>query len=125
MDEFHKLGVRFGLELHPSEIAFDIASAERALEAINHHPAFGFNYDPSHFGYQGVDYVEFIYRFCDRIFHVHIKDAKWSDVPTEAGVFGGHLEDADNILAMVSELTDLGKAKSIEAKIALLRARKS
>ncbi len=26
------------------------------------------------------------------IFHVHIKDAKWSDVPTEAGVFGGHLE---------------------------------
>ena len=31
-------------------------------------------------------------------------------------VFGGHLEDAENILAMVSELSDLGKAKSIEAK---------
>ena len=31
-------------------------------------------------------------------------------------VFGGHLEEAENILAMVSELTDLGKAKSIEAK---------
>ncbi|MCK5039321.1 MAG: DNA mismatch repair endonuclease MutL [Thermoplasmata archaeon] len=31
-------------------------------------------------------------------------------------VFGGHLEDAESILAMVSELSDLGKAKSIEAK---------
>ena len=95
LDEFQKAGVRFGLEVHPTEIAFDIASAEKALEAVKHHPAFGFNYDPSHFGYQGVDYVEFIYRFSDRIFHVHIKDAKWSDMPKEAGVFGGHLEFGD------------------------------
>ncbi len=95
LDEFSKAGVKFGLEVHPTEIAFDIASAERALKALNNHPAFGFNYDPSHFGYQGVDYVEFIYRFCDRIFHVLIKDAKWSMTPTEAGVFGGHLEFGD------------------------------
>lgn len=95
MDEFQKLGVKFGLEVHPSEIAFDIASAERALEAINHHPAFGFNYDPSHLGYQGVDYVEFLYKFSDRIFHVHIKDAKWSDKLKEAGVFGGHTNFGD------------------------------
>ncbi len=92
LDEFQKAGVKFGLEVHPTEIAFDIASAERALKALNNHPAFGFNYDPSHFVYQGVDYVEFIYRFCDKIFHVHIKDSKFSEVPTEAGVFGGHLE---------------------------------
>jgi len=95
LDEFKKLGIKFGLEVHPTEIAFDIASAERALEAVNHHPAFGFNYDPSHFGYQGVDYVEFIYRFSERIFHVHIKDAKWSDNPKDAGVFGGHLPFGD------------------------------
>ncbi|KPK84020.1 MAG: AP endonuclease [Bacteroides sp. SM23_62_1] len=95
LDEFSKAGVRFGLEVHPTEIAFDIASAERALKALNNHPAFGFNYDPSHFGYQGVDYVEFLYRFCDRIVHVHIKDAKWSMTPTDAGVFGGHLEFGD------------------------------
>ena len=95
LDEFERLGIRFGLEVHPTEIAFDITSAERALEAVDHHPAFGFNYDPSHFGYQGVDYVEFIYRFSERIFHVHIKDAKWSDVPTEAGVFGGHIAFGD------------------------------
>jgi sugar phosphate isomerase/epimerase len=95
LDEFEKQGMKYGLEVHPTEIAFDIASAERALDAVNHHPAFGFNYDPSHFGYQGVDYVEFIYRFSERIFHVHIKDAKWSDIPAEAGVFGGHISFGD------------------------------
>ena len=95
LDEFQKLGVRFALEVHPTEIAFDIASAERALQAVNYHPAFGFNYDPSHFGYQGVDYVEFIYKFADRIFHVHMKDVGWSPYPTQAGVFGGHLNFGD------------------------------
>ncbi len=95
LDVFESEGVRFGLEVHPTEIAFDIVSAERALEAIDHHPAFGFNYDPSHLGYQGVDYVEFLYRFSDRIFHVHIKDCYWSDQPGVCGVFGGHLAFGD------------------------------
>lgn len=92
MDVFLENGVKFGLEVHPTEIAFDIASAERALDAIGHHPAFGFNYDPSHLGYQGVDYVEFLYRFSDRINHVHMKDVRWSDHPCDAGVFGGHTD---------------------------------
>ncbi len=95
LDVFQAEGVRFGLEVHPTEIAFDIASAEAALKAVNYHPAFGFNYDPSHFGYQGVDYVAFIRRFADRIFHVHMKDVWWSSKPTEAGVFGGHLNFGD------------------------------
>lgn len=95
MDEYKKLGIRFGLEVHPTEIAFDIATSEKALSAINDHPAFGFNYDPSHMGYQGVDYVEFIYRFARKIFHVHMKDVGWSPFPTEAGVFGGHLNFGD------------------------------
>ncbi len=95
MDTFQKLGVKFGLEVHPTEIAFDIASAQRALEAINYHPSFGFNYDPSHFGYQGVDYVKFIDKFAEQIVHVHMKDASWSDVPVEAGVFGGHTDFGD------------------------------
>lgn len=95
LDEFQSLGIKFALEVHPTEIAFDIASAERAIEAIDGHPAFGFNYDPSHLGYQGVDYVEFIYRFKDRIFHAHMKDVAWAKVPVEAGVFGGHTEFGD------------------------------
>ncbi len=37
---------------------------------------FGLNYDPSHLVWQFMDYVRPIYEFKDRIFHVHIKDAK-------------------------------------------------
>ncbi|GAP05984.1 sugar phosphate isomerase [Anaerolinea thermolimosa] len=95
LDVFDEVGVRFALEAHPTEIAFDIASAEMAVQAVKGRPAFGFNYDPSHFGYQGVDYIAFITRFGDRIYHVHMKDVYWSDHPTEAGVFGGHLNFGD------------------------------
>ncbi len=92
LDVFDEVGVRFGLEVHPTEIAFDIASAHRALEALGHREAFGFNYDPSHFGYQGVDYVQFILEFPDRIYHAHMKDVWWSPVAKPSGVFGGHLD---------------------------------
>ncbi|MGH9341728.1 MAG: sugar phosphate isomerase/epimerase family protein [Acidobacteriota bacterium] len=91
LDAFSETGVKFGLEVHPTEIAFDISTAERAVAAVGGHEAFGFNYDPSHFGYQGVDYVAFIRTFPDRIFHVHMKDVYWSFNPTRSGVFGGHL----------------------------------
>jgi sugar phosphate isomerase/epimerase len=37
---------------------------------------FGLNYDPSHLLWQMIDYVKPIYEFRDRIFHVHIKDAR-------------------------------------------------
>jgi sugar phosphate isomerase/epimerase len=96
LDVFQAEGVRFALEVHPTEIAFDIPSAAAALQAVGNHPAFGFNYDPSHFGYQGVDYVKFIRTFAERIFHVHMKDVYWSPTPTEAGVFGGHLNFGDH-----------------------------
>jgi sugar phosphate isomerase/epimerase len=96
LDVFDEVGVKFALEAHPTEIAFDIVTAEMTLQAINHRKAFGFNFDPSHLGYQGVDYVAFIRRFGDHIYHVHMKDAYWSPHPTEAGVFGGHLNFGDS-----------------------------
>jgi sugar phosphate isomerase/epimerase len=95
LDAFDAEGVSFGLEVHPTEIAFDTASAERAIEAVNGHPAFGFNYDPSHLAYQGVDYVAFIRRFADRIFHAHMKDVWWGHGDGSAGVFGGHTSFGD------------------------------
>jgi len=95
LDVFDQEGVKFALEVHPAEIAFDIASAERTIAALNGRKAFGFNYDPSHFGYQGVDYVGFIHKFADRIFHVHMKDVWWSAEATEVGVFGGHTDFGD------------------------------
>ncbi len=95
LDVFDEVGVRFALEAHPTEIAFDVASAEAAVQAIGGRKAFGFNYDPSHFVYQNVDYVAFIRKFGDRIYHVHMKDVYLSPRPTEAGVFGGHLNFGD------------------------------
>ncbi len=95
MDEYQKLGIRYALEVHPTEIAFDTISAQRALDALNNHPAFGFNFDPSHMGYQGVDYVDFIYHFSERIYHVHMKDVYWSETPKQVGVFGGHVTFGD------------------------------
>lgn len=95
LDEYRKLSVRFALEVHPTEIAFDTVTSERTVEAVEGHPCFGFNYDPSHLAYQGVDYVEFLYRFPKRIFHVHMKDVTWSSQPGPSGTFGGHLPFGD------------------------------
>ena len=75
LDVFDENGVKFALEVHPTEIAFDIVTAERTLEAIDRREAFGFNFDPSHLLWQGVDPVKFIKTFPDRIYHVHMKDA--------------------------------------------------
>ncbi len=87
--------MNFALEVHPTEIAFDIASAQRAVAAVKGHRRFGFNYDPSHLGYQGVDYVRFIRTFGDRIFHAHMKDVWWGHGDGAVGVFGGHTSFGD------------------------------
>lgn len=36
----------------------------------------GINYDPSHFVWQMMDYIQPLYEFRDKIFHVHYKDIK-------------------------------------------------
>jgi sugar phosphate isomerase/epimerase len=92
---FDEENVNFALEVHPTEIAFDFASAHRALISVKHHKRFGFNYDPSHLGYQGVDYVRFIREFGGRIFHAHMKDVWWGHGDGTVGVFGGHTQFSD------------------------------
>jgi len=94
LDVFHDHGVRFALEVHPSEIAYDLHSAERALEAVGNHHAFAFNFDPSHLLWQGVDPVTFIDRFPGRIAHVHMKDVAVRPNGT-AGILGSHLPFGD------------------------------
>ncbi len=95
LDEFEKCGVKFALEVHPTEIAFDLWSARRTLEALENHPAFGFNFDPSHLLWQGVNPVKFIRAFPDRIFHVHVKDVQRNFDDDEAGILGSHLNFGD------------------------------
>src|SRR5256885_743569 len=48
IDVFDQEGVRFGLEVHPTEIAYDFVTTRRTLQAIDHRPGFGINFDPSH-----------------------------------------------------------------------------
>jgi sugar phosphate isomerase/epimerase len=90
LDVFDKCGVKFALEVHPTEIAFDIVTARRALKAVDNRKAFGFNFDPSHLHWQGVDSVKFIKAFADRIYHVHMKDAAIT-LDGESGILSSHL----------------------------------
>jgi len=94
LDVFGECGVKFALEVHPTEIAFDIYTAQRALEALDHREEFGFNFDPSHLHWQGVDPVEFIRAFPDRIYHVHIKDAI-VNLNGRTGILASHLNFGD------------------------------
>lgn len=94
LDVFRDCGVKFGLEVHPTEIAFDIYSAQRALEAVNHRPEFGFNFDPSHLHWQFVDSVQFIRAFPTRIYHVHVKDTART-LDGKSGILGSHLNFGD------------------------------
>ena len=94
LDVFAECGVRFALEVHPTEIAFDFVTARRALDAIGNREEFGFNFDPSHLIWQGVDPVEFIREFPDRIYHVHVKDAIVT-LNGRAGILGSHLNFGD------------------------------
>jgi len=90
LDVFAQEGVRFALEVHPTEIAFDIVTSKRALEALGRRPEFGFNFDPSHLLWQGVDPVRFIQEFPDRIYHVHMKDAAVT-LDGYSGILSSHL----------------------------------
>ncbi len=94
LDVFGECGVKFALEVHPTEIAFDIYSTEMALDALKWRPEFGFNFDPSHLLWQGIDPVKFIYRFKDRIYHVHMKDAIVT-LNGKTGILGSHLNFGD------------------------------
>ncbi|MDR1053346.1 MAG: sugar phosphate isomerase/epimerase [Planctomycetaceae bacterium] len=94
LDVFGECGVKFALEVHPTEIAFDFYTAERALEVLKYRPEFGFNFDPSHLIWQGVDPVEFLYKFKDRIYHVHMKDAIVT-LNGKTGILASHLNFGD------------------------------
>ena len=95
LNVFDEEGVKFAFEVHPTEIAYDIYSSVRALEALDHREAFGFNFDPSHLHWQFVDPVKFIDRFAERIYHVHMKDAERT-LDGESGILSSHLPFGDH-----------------------------
>ena len=95
LDVYDEVGVRFALEVHPSEIAYDFWTARRTLEAMNYRETFGFNMDPSHLYWQMVDPEAFIYEFGESIYHVHVKDAI-RVLDGRNGILSSHLPFGDH-----------------------------
>ena len=91
VDVFQAEGVRFALEVHPTEIAYDFPTTRRTLDAIGDRPGFGINFDPSHLEHQFLDSAAFIIEFGDKIFHAHVKDAK-RRLDGRSSILGGHLD---------------------------------
>jgi sugar phosphate isomerase/epimerase len=91
IDVFDAEGVRFALEVHPTEIAYDFVTTRKTLDAIGRREGFGINFDPSHLEHQFLDSAAFIREFGDRIYHVHVKDAK-RRLDGRSSILGGHLD---------------------------------
>lgn len=97
-DVFDENGVKFALEVHPSEIAFDYYTTERLFKRFNFRPTLGLNYDPSHLFWQGVSATAFIRDFAEKIYHVHMKDVKMYK-NDRAGILGSFLPFGDTLRA--------------------------
>jgi sugar phosphate isomerase/epimerase len=90
LDVFDQVGVRFALEVHPSEIAYDFWTTRRTLESLGNRPAFGVNFDPSHLYWQMVDPVAFVHEFREHIYHMHVKESV-RVLDGRNGILGSHL----------------------------------
>jgi sugar phosphate isomerase/epimerase len=90
LDVFDEEGVRFGLEVHPTEIAYDFVTTRKLLDALDNRATFGINLDPSHFAHQFLDTAQFALDFPDRIYHVHVKDSK-KRLDGRRSILGSHL----------------------------------
>jgi sugar phosphate isomerase/epimerase len=91
VDVFEAEGIRFALEVHPTEIAYDFIPTHRALAAIGDRDGFGINFDPSHFEHQFLDPAAFVVDFGAKIFHAHVKDAK-RRLDGRTSILGGHVD---------------------------------
>lgn len=91
IDVFEAEGVKFALEVHPTEIAYDFETTRKALAAIGDRPGFGINFDPSHFEHQFLDSAAFVLEFSERVLHVHVKDSR-RNLDGRSSILGGHLD---------------------------------
>ncbi len=94
-DVFDQEGIKFALEVHPTEIAFDYYTTERLLKTFDYRETLGLNYDPSHLVWQGVNEVVFARDFASRIYHVHMKDVKMLR-DEKAGILGSFITFGDS-----------------------------
>ncbi len=91
IDVYESEGVRFALEVHPTEIAYDFVTTRKALAALGDRDGFGINFDPSHVEHQFLDSAAFITEFGPKIYHAHIKDSV-RRLDGRSSILGGHLD---------------------------------
>jgi sugar phosphate isomerase/epimerase len=94
LDVFDFEGVRFALEVHPTEIAYDFVTTRKALDVLDRREAFGINFDPSHLVPQFLDPAAFIDEFAERVYHVHVKDCR-RRLNGRRSILGSHLDFGD------------------------------
>jgi sugar phosphate isomerase/epimerase len=83
-----KKGVKIALENWFATLLMQFEQWDRVLERV---PAanLGFNYDPSHLCWQGIDYLAGVEAYGKRIFHTHAKDTEIrGEVVRRVGVNG-------------------------------------
>jgi sugar phosphate isomerase/epimerase len=95
IDVFDEVGVKFALEVHPGEIAYDFWTTRRTLDAIGNRPGFGINFDPSHLYWQMVDPVEFVYEYGPQMYHMHVKESV-RNLNGRNGIIASHLFFGDH-----------------------------
>ncbi len=89
LNAFDEAGVDVCYEIHPGEDLFDGATFEKFLSAVDDHPRCNILFDPSHLLLQGLDYLEFLDIYKDRIRAFHVKDAEFNPTGRQ-GVYSGY-----------------------------------
>ncbi|QOG05737.1 sugar phosphate isomerase/epimerase [Aureimonas sp. OT7] len=89
LDHAEDVGVDICFEIHPGEDLHDGVSYEMFLERVGGHQRARMLYDPSHYVLQGLDYLQNIDIYHERISMFHVKDAEFNPTGRQ-GVYGGY-----------------------------------
>ena len=144
LDYFGEKGVCFAHECHPKQFAYNVETAIWALELVDNHEAFGFNFDPANLLLADVDPVIFISELGERIKHVHAKDGErvtqnygrsgllahgdwsrpdrgfrfrvpgWGDLPWKKLITELHLKDYSGVLSIEHEDPTMSRKEGLQ-----------
>lgn len=89
LERFDAAGVDLCFEIHPGEDLHDGITFEMFLERLGGHPRCNMLFDPSHYVLQGLDYLDHIDIYHERIKMFHVKDAELRPSGRQ-GVYGGY-----------------------------------
>ena len=89
LDAAEDSGIDIAFEIHPGEDLHDGITFEMFLDRLGGHPRANMLYDPSHYLLQGLDYIDHLDIYRDRIRLFHVKDAEFNPTGRQ-GVYGGY-----------------------------------